>query len=63
MEKATFTSESALYDSDYFTWKQRQAEHIRLGRLFCVDFDNIAEEIGSLGKSQQSELTSRYKVL
>ena len=61
MEKSG--SESALYETDYFTWTQRQAEHIRVGDFARVDFENVAEEIASLGKSQESELASRYKVL
>ena len=41
-----------LYESDYYTWTQRQSAMIRKGRLGEVDLANIAEEIGSLGRSQ-----------
>ena len=61
--QATAASDAALYDEDYFTWTQRQADHIRLGHFSLIDVANVAEEIESLGKSQASELASRYKVL
>ena len=52
-----------LYESDFFTWTQRQSSLIRDGRLRDADLANIAEEIESLGRSQVSELRSRYRVL
>ena len=51
------------YDDDYYGWTQQQAAHLRSGRMDRVDLENLAEEIESLGKSQESELASRYKVL
>ncbi len=52
-----------LYENDFYTWTQRQAAIIRDGRLREADLANIAEEIESLGRSQVSELRSRYTVL
>ena len=52
-----------LYERDFYTWTQRQSAMIRAGRLHDADLANIAEEIESLGRSQLSELRSRYTVL
>lgn len=52
-----------LYERDFYTWTQRQSALIRDGRVDLADLVNIAEEIDSLGRSQVSELRSRYTVL
>lgn len=54
---------SDLYDTDGYTWAMRQAEALRKRSANEVDWDNVAEEIESLGKSQASELENRYIVL
>ena len=51
------------YERDFYSWTQRQAALIRDGRVQDADLTNIAEEIESLGRSQVSELRSRYTVL
>lgn len=52
-----------LYESDFYTWTQRQSAMIREGRFQDADLANIAEEIESLGRSQVAELRSRYTIL
>ncbi len=60
---------STLYDRDFYSWALEQAEALRLAAGACVntpatlDWENLAEEIESLGKSQASELDSRYTQL
>ena len=54
--------DASLYQSDFYTWTQRQAAIIREGRVADADLANIAEEIESLGRSQVAELRSRYTV-
>jgi hypothetical protein len=54
---------SDLYDTDGYTWAMRQAEALRKRSANEIDWDNVAEEIESLGKSQASELENRYVVL
>ncbi len=55
-----------LYDRDFYSWALEQAEALRLAagaRIntpAALDWENLAEEIESLGKSQASELESRY---
>ncbi|HMZ12157.1 MAG TPA: DUF29 domain-containing protein [Plasticicumulans sp.] len=52
-----------LYDTDFCAWAQRQAELIRAGRLAEVDFEHVAEEIESMGRSEAREAVSRMTVL
>ena len=55
-----------LYDRDFYSWAMEQAKALRLAagaRIntpAMLDWENLAEEIESLGKSQASELESRY---
>lgn len=58
-----------LYDRDFYSWAMEQAKALRLAggaRIntpATLDWENLAEEIESLGKSQASELDSRYTQL
>ena len=53
---------AALYDLDFFEWTRQQAGALRgaaQGKVVALDWENLAEEIESLGKSQRRELASR----
>jgi len=52
-----------LYDADFYAWTQRQAQLIRERRLGDVDWENLAEEIESVGRSEKAEIRSRLAVL
>lgn len=52
-----------LYDRDFYAWTQEQADAIRRRSVNELDWENLFEEIESLGKSQRRELESRLKVL
>ena len=52
-----------LYERDFHAWAFQQAEHVKRRSANELDWDNIAEELESLGKQQRSELRSRYEVL
>jgi hypothetical protein len=52
-----------LYDDDFMGWTHQQAEALRTRRLDRLDYDNLIEEIESMGKQQQAELTNRLAVL
>jgi hypothetical protein len=54
---------SALYDTDTYTWAMRQADALRRRSANEIDWENVAEEIESVGKSEARELYSRYAVL
>lgn len=56
-------SVTSLYDTDFVGWTQVQAEALRARRLDRLDVDNLIEEIESMGKQQQAELTNRLAVL
>ena len=49
-----------IYDDDFYSWAQRQADALRHRSGNEIDWDNVAEEIESWGRSQAAELRSRY---
>ena len=52
-----------LYDQDFFLWTQEQAAALRRakGSNLPLDWENLAEEIESLGKSDRREITSQLR--
>ena len=52
-----------LYESDFYSWTQQQAGLLRQGRLGELDVVNILEEIESIGRSEQRQLSHRLDVL
>lgn len=52
-----------LYAQDFYQWTQEQAALLRDQKAAALDYANLAEEVESLGKSQQSELESRLEVV
>ncbi|WP_191057859.1 DUF29 domain-containing protein [Geminicoccus harenae] len=58
-----------LYDQDFVTWAEQQAKAIRraaaerVNTSEPIDWENVAEEIESLGKEQLHRLDSAYVVL
>jgi hypothetical protein len=53
----------ALYDQDFFLWTQEQAAALRRAKNsnLPLDWENLAEEIDSLGTSQRAELNSHIR--
>lgn len=56
-------SVAKLYDTDFYAWTQQQADVLRRRDLRALDVDNVIEEIESMGKQQQAELTNRLAQL
>lgn len=54
---------TTLYETDFYAWTQCQAALLREEEFEQVDWDNLIEEIESLGKSQRQEVRSRLVVL
>jgi hypothetical protein len=54
---------SSLYETDPYTWAMRQADALRRRSANEIDWENVAEEIESVGKTEARELRSRYAVL
>ncbi|GEO81480.1 hypothetical protein ROR02_16110 [Pararhodospirillum oryzae] len=52
-----------LYETDFYAWANEQAALLRAGKLSLADIENIAEEIESMGRTEQRELESRLTVL
>ena len=46
------------YHRDGYGWAMAQGALIRAGRLDSIDWENVAEEIESVGKQERSEYTS-----
>ena len=54
---------TTLYETDFYAWSQRQTALLRAEEFEQVDWDNLIEEIDSLGKSAQNEAESRLIIL
>jgi hypothetical protein len=64
----TAMTTDTLYDVDFVTWTERQAEELRRlareGSNLPLDWENLAEEIESLGKRDRRSLYRRvYQIL
>ena len=57
------TTNAALYDHDFYTWTQTTAALVRAGKWRSLDYESLAEEIESLGISQQHALQSHLRQL
>lgn len=51
------------YDADYYSWTREQADALKRRSANELDWDRLAEELNSLGTSEEKELGSRYVVL
>jgi hypothetical protein len=49
------------YETDFHQWAFEQAQRLRSGEP--VDVENVAEELETLGRSEERELTNRLAVL
>ena len=60
-------SSAQLYEEDFVRWTEEQAaalrEAARLGTNLPLDWENLAEEIDSLGRSARRELGSRIATI
>src|SRR5713101_2369166 len=68
MTHDAITSEAAddkrgLYERDYYTWALQQARALKEHRLEELDWENLADEVEGLAKTERRELRSRLKVL
>lgn len=54
---------TTLYETDFYAWTQRQTALLRAEEFEQIDWDNLIEEIESLGRSQRQEIRSRLAVL
>lgn len=52
-----------LYDRDFVAWTRDQADALRRRSTNELDWENLVEEVESLGRQQQNELRSHLVVL
>ena len=50
---------AAAYDADYYKWANEQAAALRARHYELLDFENLAEEVEGLARSDWRELRSR----
>ncbi|MGB3308999.1 MAG: DUF29 domain-containing protein [Nodosilinea sp.] len=55
--------QSSLYESDFYQWIQQTTGALKAKAFDQVDWDNVIEEIESMGRSERRELKSRLIVL
>jgi hypothetical protein len=53
----------ATYRGDFYTWTREQGALLRAGRFDAIDWENIAEEIESLGRNEFDKLVSFYALV
>lgn len=51
------------YAEDFFAWAMDQSQLLETRRADDIDWDNLAEEIRSLGNNEKNEIESRLLVL
>lgn len=54
---------STNYTNDWWAWLRAQAGHLRARRFDDIDYDNLAEELEGLGRSDKRALTSHLRNL
>jgi hypothetical protein len=54
---------AADYATDFYGWATETARKLRSGQVAEIDLGQVAEEIESLGKSEQQQLAHRLAIL
>ncbi|WP_414541253.1 DUF29 domain-containing protein [Nostoc sp. CCY0012] len=54
---------SSTYENDFYAWTQEQADLLKTRQLHEIDWQNIAEEIEDMGRSEKRQLESRLEIL
>ena len=54
---------AAAYENDYSAWTAEQARHLRRSKPTGVDWENLAEEVESLGRSDKRAVGSALKIV
>ena len=49
-----------LYERDFYSWTEQQAAALKRKDLAAIDWENVIEEIETLGRAEKSSLTSYY---
>lgn len=62
-DAAGSTPRKGLYERDYYTWALEQARALRAHSTEALDWENLAEEVEGLARTEARELRSRLEVL
>jgi len=54
---------SISHENDFYAWTQQQANLLKTKQLHQIDWQNIAEEIEDMGRSEKRQLESRLEIL
>lgn len=54
---------SSTYENDFYAWTKEQVDLLKTGQLHEIDWQNIAEEIEDMGRSEKRQLESRLEIL
>lgn len=54
---------AGLYNQDFYVWTMEQTDLLRRHKPDWMDWENVAEELESMGKEDRRELVSRLTVL
>ncbi|WP_414549259.1 DUF29 domain-containing protein [Anabaena sp. CCY 0017] len=57
------STNSQLYDQDFYLWLETTAEQLKAGKFAEVDLANLIEEIECMGRSEKRALESNLVVL
>ncbi|PSF32646.1 DUF29 domain-containing protein [Aphanothece hegewaldii CCALA 016] len=63
MTTPTTQAQKTLYEKDFYLWLQTTAELLKNQRLDQIDWENLIEEIESMGRSERKEIKSRLIIL
>lgn len=55
--------ENSLYQQDFVLWVEQQARQLEQQQFATLDWQNLAEEILALGRSEKQQLENRLEVL
>ena len=62
-DTASKARSNVLYETDFYTWTQEQAQLLRERRWDDLDLDNLVDEVESVGRSNKHQIRSRLEVL
>ena len=54
---------STTHEKDFYAWTNEQVQLLKTGQLNQIDWQNIAEEIEDMGRSEKRQLESRLEIL
>ena len=57
------SNDRSLYQQDFYGWTQQQGQALAQKQVVALDWQNLREEVESLGRQEYRELVSRLTVL